>query len=101
MADAYTDKDARTKARRLALVSILETVSFLALVAAMLLESEGGVSVLGAIHGVLFLGYAILVWVDHEDLGWTSAFALVSIVTGPIGAILVLERIRKTPAAPV
>lgn len=83
------------KARRLRAVSIVETVSFLGLLVAMLLESEKGVSLLGATHGLLFLAYAFLVWIDHDDLGWTTWFALGSIVTGPVGAIVVLERLRR------
>lgn len=83
------------KTRRLRAVSLVETVSFLGLLAAMFLESEAGVSVLGATHGVLFLAYAFLVWIDHDDFGWTTWFALGSIVTGPLGAIIVLERLRR------
>lgn len=83
------------KARRLRVVSIVETISFLGLLVAMLLESEKGVSLLGATHGILFLAYAFLVWVDHDDFGWTTWFAIGSIVTGPVGAIIVLERLRR------
>ena len=85
----------RTKARRLVLTSIAETLSFVALLGAMFLESEAGVSLLGATHGLLFLAYALFVWVDHDELGWTTTFAVGSIVTGPLGAIIVLERLRR------
>lgn len=83
------------KARRLAWVSIAETVSFVALLAAMILESDAGVSALGAGHGFLFLAYALLVWIDHDDFGWSTAFAVASVLTGPAGAIIVLERLRR------
>jgi integral membrane protein len=73
----------------------LETLSFVALLAAMLLESEAGVSVIGAVHGFLFLAYAVLIFRDREALGWTTGFMVVAIVTGPIGAIVVLERLRR------
>jgi integral membrane protein len=86
------------KAKQLAAVSILETLSFIALLAAMVLGSDGGVSVIGAVHGMLFLGYAFLVFRDRKLLGWTTGFMILVIVTGPLGAIVVLERLRRERA---
>ncbi len=86
------------KVSRLRWISILETISFLILLAMMLIESDVGVSIVGATHGILFLVYAVLVWFDHEDLGWTTGFAVLAIITGPIGAIIVLERLRRQSA---
>ena len=86
------------KARQLAAVSILETLSFIALLVVMVMGSESGVSVVGMIHGLLFLAYAVIVFRDHRDLGWTTGFMLVAILTGPIGAIVVLERLRRDGA---
>jgi integral membrane protein len=88
-------RDSARKAGALAAVSLIETLSFLALVAMMLVESESGVSVVGAIHGFLFLAYAFLVFRDHKTFGWTTNFMLLAIVTGPIGAVVVLERLRR------
>lgn len=39
--------------------------------------------------------YAILVLRDRELFGWTWGFPALAIVTGPIGAILVLEKLRR------
>lgn len=83
------------RARRLRAVSFVETLSFIALLGAMFLHSDRGISILGAIHGVLFLAYAFYVWADHDELGWPTWFAVASILTGPIGAIIVLERLRR------
>ncbi|HVM34815.1 MAG TPA: DUF3817 domain-containing protein [Actinomycetota bacterium] len=85
---------------RLRLVSLLETISFLALLTMMASESEAGVSVVGLVHGLLFLGYAVLVLSEREELGWTWTFAIVAIITGPVGAILVLERLRREGGIP-
>ena len=82
-------------ARRLRAVSILETVSFLALLVMMLTGNEAGVSVTGAVHGALFLAYALLVLRDREVFGWTWGFVAVAVLTGPVGAIVVLERLRR------
>ena len=83
-----------TAARRLRVVSILETLSFLVLLTMMLVHSEGGVSISGAVHGALFLAYALLVLRDREVFGWSLGFVAVAIFTGPIGAIVVLEKLR-------
>ncbi len=83
------------KGRRLGWVSIAETVSFIALLVAMFSGSEASVSVIGAIHGFLFLAYAALLWIGLDELGWSTPFSLGCIVTGPIGAIVVLERLRR------
>lgn len=80
---------------RLRVISVLETLSFLVLLAMMFAGSEGGVSFTGATHGFLFLAYAILVLRDREHFGWTWAFVTLVILTGPVGAILVLERLRR------
>jgi heme A synthase len=61
----------------------------------MVTGNEGGVSVTGAIHGVLFLAYALLVLRDREVFAWSWGFVAVAILTGPIGAIVVLERLRR------
>jgi integral membrane protein len=87
--------DVRTASRRLAVVSILETVSFLVLVAMMLAGSDAGVSISGMVHGLLFLLYAGLVVVDREVFGWSWGFVAVAVLTGPVGAIVVLEHLRR------
>ena len=81
--------------KRLATVSILETVSFLVLLGMMLLGSEAGVSAVGMTHGLLFLAYAVLVVADREPFGWSWGFVAVAVLTGPLGAILVLENLRR------
>lgn len=83
------------KASVLASISIIETLSFLVLLAMMFIDSEKGVSIVGMTHGLLFAAYAVLVWMDHKDYGWSTGFAVLAVFTGPIGAILVLERMRK------
>ncbi len=81
-------------ARTLRAVSVLETVSFLVLLGMMLAGNEGGVSVTGALHGALFLVYALLVLRDRDVFGWSWGFVAVAILTGPVGAIVVLEKLR-------
>ncbi len=77
------------------LVSLLETASFLALLVMMALHNEGGIFVMGLLHGLLFLGYVLLVLLDRAELDWSWAFTALVIVTGPLGAVIVLERLRR------
>jgi integral membrane protein len=95
--------DPRKLVGPLALVSVLETLSFLALLGAMVLLEEGGTrSFIGALHGMLFLVYAAVLVLARRALDWTLGFVALGILTGPVGAIIVLERMRRagvlTPA---
>jgi integral membrane protein len=83
---------------RLRWVAILETLSFIVLLGMMFTHNETGVSIVGATHGFLFLAYAALVVMDRETFGWTWGFVTLVILTGPIGAIVVLEKLRSNPA---
>lgn len=64
----------------------------------MISGSDAGVSVAGMIHGLLFLGYALLVVRDREVLGWSWGFVALAVLTGPVGAIVVLEHLRRRRA---
>lgn len=78
------------------IISTLETLSFLVLLVMMLTHNDAGVSIAGMIHGLLFLAYAWFVVTDREVFGWSWAFVIVSIITGPVGAMLVLERLHRS-----
>jgi integral membrane protein len=75
--------------------SILETISFIALLGVMMAGNDAGVSVVGMVHGLLFIVYVVLLWLAHEPQGWSLRFVALGVVTGPIGAIIVLERLRR------
>jgi integral membrane protein len=80
--------------------AIVETISFVALMAAVVLHSERGVSVLGTAHGLLFLAYAALVLAVRKGQGWSWGFTALAIIGGPIAALFVPERLRDpAPAA--
>ena len=81
--------------RRLKWLSIVETISFIVLLWMMISGNEEGVSIAGAIHGVLFLAYAIFVLRDRDKYAWSWLFVAAAILTGPLGPILVLEKLRR------
>jgi hypothetical protein len=85
----------------LAVVSVLETVSFMLVLAAMAMLDKGELrSAAGAFHGLLFALYAVLLVLTRRVLGWSLGFAALGVLTGPVGAILVLERLRRRAVQP-
>lgn len=91
-------------------VAVVEALSWLALIVATLIkyttdpQMEGGVKVLGPVHGGLFTLYVVLALVVAWKLGWgvrTLAVVLVDSVV-PTGGFLVARRpdLRWTAARP-
>jgi integral membrane protein len=89
--------------RTLRVVAIMEATSFLALLVATYFkhaeESGTGVSVLGPIHGILFLAYVFIALSVREAVGWSSRTTLLVLA----GAVLpfggyVVDRTILTPA---
>jgi integral membrane protein len=89
--------------RTLRLVAIVEATSFLALLVATYFkhaeESATGVSVLGPIHGALFLAYVFLALGVRGAAGWSPRTTLLVL----LGAVLpfggyVVDRTILTPA---
>jgi integral membrane protein len=64
-----------TRVRYLRMASIAEAVSYLVLLVAAVVKrtagSEIGVEVMGPIHGILFLAFALVVVLSFRQLGWT------------------------------
>ena len=91
---------------RLRAMSIIEAVTYLALVAATIYKytagGERGVEVLGPIHGVLYLVFAALVLAHHRDLGWPVSKAAMAVALGslPFGGFWVERRWLAPVARP-
>ena len=81
--------------RALIWLSIAETISFIVLFFMMVTHNEQGVSIVGAIHGFLFLAYALLILRARDEFSWSWGFVALAVLTGPIGPIVVLERLRR------
>jgi integral membrane protein len=86
------------------LVALLEAVSYLALLTATVVhrgfDGPDFVSVLGPIHGILFLAYFLLALLVREEQGWTPWQTIVVIVASalPFGAFVVNSRMVRDPA---
>jgi len=93
-----TYESIQTKLRALRLVSVIEATSYLILLVATAVKwtggSEAGVQLVGPIHGVLFLAYALLVIRDRKLLGWTPLKTVVALILGslPFGGFWVERR---------
>jgi integral membrane protein len=81
----------------LRIISLFEGASYLILLVATIVkrtaENEVGVQIMGPVHGVLFLVFAYMILVAHNELGWRFSRAVMAIVLGvlPFGAFW-LER---------
>lgn len=88
------------------IVALLEAVSFLALLAATIFHrvldgSDVGVSVLGPIHGMLFLAYVLLALLVREEQGWSVGQTILVLVLSalPFGAVYVHNKMVREPAS--
>ena len=74
---------------------LIETVSYLILFAFWVSGNDIGTKVFGSVHGMVFLGFAAMVIGVYRPMEWTIPFVVVAICTGPFGALVVYERIRR------
>jgi integral membrane protein len=90
--------------RNLRIASVAEATSYLLLLVATIVKQTGGtetgVSVLGPVHGVLYLTFATLVLVNRPALEWDWARTVIALVVGslPLGGFW-LERAWLAPLA--
>lgn len=74
--------------RPLRIVSIAEATTYLVLLGAAVLKRtndvEIGVTIMGPIHGVLYLAYVALILVNRTDMGWSWLKGLAAMVLGAV-----------------
>jgi hypothetical protein len=93
-ADA-TSSELERKARALQVVCIGETTTYAVLLYFMVTGNEVGRALMGSLHGVVVLAFAAMVIMITPAMRWPWWYAAVVILTGPIGALVVYERIRR------
>ena len=87
------------------LVALAEAVSYLALLAATVvkrgLDGPDLVSVLGPIHGILFLAYVLLALLIRDEQGWSVGPTILVLVLSalPFGAVYVHNKMVREPAS--
>lgn len=108
MADTSTPSFAGPKvARPLRIASLAEGVTYVLLLVAMVAKyvfeagGEGGVPVMGPIHGIVVLVYAGLVLMGREEQGWSIGQTLLAILLSAVpGGGFYVERKMVTVPAP-
>lgn len=94
-------------AKPLRIMSLVEATSYLVLIAAVVAKrvfevdtpAEGGVPIMGPLHGVLYLVYAALALVGREEQRWTGMQTVAALVLGaiPLGGFYVERRMITVP----
>lgn len=91
-----TTTELERKARALSVVALVETCSYLLLFYFwQIAKSDAGTAIVGSLHGMIWLAFCAMVIMIAPALGWTWIYAVVVIVTGPIGAVMVWWRLRR------
>jgi integral membrane protein len=89
-------------ARILRPVALAETVTYLVLLSASaarrLFDVEGATSVIGPVHGVVFMAYVALVLLTRAERGWGLRTTLLAIGAAviPLGGWLVERRLLRS-----
>ena len=78
--------------------ALVETLSFAVLMFFVVTGNDGGVSVAGMTHGLLFIAYVLLVLAVREGQQWSWGFTALAVVGGPIAALFVPERLQEPRA---
>jgi integral membrane protein len=94
-------------AKLLRVVSVLEGVSYLVLLACVIAKyafdaaGEGGVPIMGPVHGTIFLVYAVLVLLGRDEQGWGAGQTVLALVLSaiPLGGFYVERRMIIIPNA--
>ena len=99
----YFDDERTTELERrigpLKTVSIVEAFTYVGLLGFWLSGNRIGTLMLGSMHGLVFCGFAGMVLLIFRPLGWSLGFALLTILTGPVGALCVFVRLRQEEPA--
>lgn len=85
---SFADPTPRQLVRTLRRVSVVEATTYLLLLVATVIKqtggSETGVSVLGPIHGILYLTFAGLVLLARGHMGWPTTRTILALVVGSL-----------------
>jgi integral membrane protein len=90
-----TSTELERKADALKWVSLIEGLSYIALATFWLAGNKIGTVLFGSLHGMIFLAFAGMVVLIRREMEWSWPFAVVGVVAGPLGPLLVYERIRR------
>ena len=91
-----TSTELERKAKALSVVALVETVSYLLLFYFWLIvPNDAGKAIVGSIHGMIWLTFCAMTIMITPAMRWSWWFCAFAVVLGPIGALMVWERIRR------
>lgn len=90
-----TSSELERKARALQWVCVAEAATYSVLLYFMITGNDLGRTLTGSLHGVVVLAFAAMVIMITPAMRWSWWYVVAVLLTGPIGAILVYERIRR------
>ena len=90
----------RRKVSALRGVCVVETATFVLLWVCIFAGSLIGKELLGSIHGMTFLAFAAMTLGVAQPMAWSRPYVVAVVVLGPVGAVLVYERIRRQGVPP-
>ena len=86
------------KSKALSVMALFESVTYCVLFYFWVVSpSVAGKALAGFVHGLVWMAFVAMTVIIRPDIGWTWGYTALVILTGPIGGILVLVRIRRTP----
>ena len=84
------------KARALMWIALTESVTYCVLFYFWIVQPNvAGKAITGSIHGMVWLTFCAMVIMITKDIGWSWKYSIAVIVLGPIGGVMVWERIRR------
>lgn len=90
-----TTTELERKLGPLKVVSLVEAGMWVAAAAFWVAGNRVGQLLLWSIHGTIAMCFAGMVLLIFRKLDWSPQFAAISILSGPVGALLVYERLRR------
>ncbi len=89
--------EVQRKGEQLFWIAVLETVTYVGLfICWQILKTDAGTKLIGWFHGWIAVSFAVMVVWITPAIRWRWWFSIMSIVTGPVGALIVAARLRKT-----
>lgn len=91
-----TSTELERKAKALSVIALVETASYLLLLYFWLVAgSDAGTAIVGSLHGMIWMAFVAMVVMISPAMRWSWWYTVFAIVLGPVGALMVWERIRR------
>jgi len=89
------------KARALSVIALTESVTYVILFTFWLIvPNTAGRAITGSVHGMIWLAFCAMVIMITPEMKWSWKYTIAVIVLGPIGGIMVWDRIRREGVPP-